>query len=514
MPMPDPIVRPAQLPLVKIRPALAVPQGPPVSLRPLRFLLGLYIALWIFEGALRKWIVPGLANPLLIIRDPVLLLLYMLAVAKGVFPTRPMVFWIITLGAVAFGVSFAGSDIPLVIQLYGLRADYLHLPLIFLMPMIFDRDDIRQVGKWLLLIGGPMAVLVLLQFLSSGSGFLNRGAGGSDSGQLESAYGHVRPSGTFSFTNGLTGFTAIVVAFFLHNLLEKRVYPKWLWLAAGPALAVLIVLSGSRVAVGLAGLIMASVVFICVLKPRYWRAALSLFVLGALAFIALGSFAVFRSGMDVFAYRFGSSSNVQSGFFGRFLDSMTAPYQMLADVPANGVGLGMGTNVAGALLTGKRTFLVAEGEWPRVLIESGAYVGTAFILLRGVIVCILGLSALRSLRQHANTLPMLVLAGCFIDVLQGQFAQPTGLGYAVIGGGLSLAACRVPVAPVVAAPDIKPASPPVRGMGPGRLQPTRAPELAVPTPEVVQQPAESIPERRGRSIYAERLHQASENNGQ
>ena len=33
----------------------------------------LYIALWIFEGALLKWFLRGLANPLLVVRDPVLL---------------------------------------------------------------------------------------------------------------------------------------------------------------------------------------------------------------------------------------------------------------------------------------------------------------------------------------------------------------------------------------------------------------------------------------------------------
>jgi len=30
-----------------------------------------YVLLWIFEGALRKWILPSLSTPLLIVRDPI-----------------------------------------------------------------------------------------------------------------------------------------------------------------------------------------------------------------------------------------------------------------------------------------------------------------------------------------------------------------------------------------------------------------------------------------------------------
>ena len=483
---------------------------PTLGLRPLRLLLVLYIFLWIFEGTLRKWVLPGLANPLLIVRDPVLLLLYALALVKGVFPTRPIVAWTIGLGVFAFAVSFVSTNVPLFIQLYGFRADYLHLPLIFLTPMLFDRDDIRLVGKWILIIGVPMAVLVLLQFRSPGGAFLNRGAGGGDGGMLESAYGHIRPSGTFSFTNGLTGFTSLVVAFFLHNLLEKDVYPRLLWLATGPVLVVLITLSGSRVAVGLAGLLMASVIFICLMKARYWQPALKLIVVGALAFVALGSFAVFRSGLDVFAYRFGDAENVRTGFFGRFADSLTAPYALLADLPAGGMGLGMGTNVAGALITGKRIFLLAEGEWPRVLLESGGIAGTGFILLRFAIVVCLGLAALRSLRQSANTLGILLFAGCFVDILQGQFAQPTALGYAVVAGGLCLAACRVPEAPSLARMAD---APPVSSLALGSSRLAQSVQGIPAPPPIVVEPATveltapaAAPARRGRSIHAERLH--------
>ena len=48
----------------------------------------LYFLLLIFEGALRKWVLPGLATPLLIIRDPLALYLIILAWQKGLLPLR------------------------------------------------------------------------------------------------------------------------------------------------------------------------------------------------------------------------------------------------------------------------------------------------------------------------------------------------------------------------------------------------------------------------------------------
>jgi hypothetical protein len=45
----------------------------PLQVKRLRQLLWLYFWLLIFEGALRKWLLPGLSTPLLLVRDPVAL---------------------------------------------------------------------------------------------------------------------------------------------------------------------------------------------------------------------------------------------------------------------------------------------------------------------------------------------------------------------------------------------------------------------------------------------------------
>lgn len=478
----------------------------PVALEPaaiarartrIRRLIWLYVFLWLVEGALRKWILPGLANPLLVVRDPVLLLIYFLAVGKkGLLPTQPLVFAFLGLGVVSVAVTLVATSTPPVVAAFGFRANFLHLPLVFLLPRVLDRADVVRVGRWLLLAAGPMAVIVLGQFVAPAGSWLNAGAGGGLDGQLESAMGHVRASGTFSFTNGLVGFTALVSAFFLYRVLYPRVYPRWLWLGSGGALVVMTTLSGNRSLVGVVGLTLAALVLVCVLRPAFLAASLKILVLVALVMVALGSFAVFRQGLDVFAYRFGDEQNVRTGFFERYLTSVTiapAVWRRAETHPA-GLGLGLGTNAGAGLLTGgKRDMLLAESEWDRMVLEMGPFLGLLYLGLRVGLTVHVGHRAWKSLRGRGegDPLALLLFAGCFSDLLFGQFAQPTALGFTCIAGGLVLAATRTPAPGVVGGGDAV--------IENDVASPTKPVRKAAPVP------GPAAP-RRGRSAYAERLH--------
>ena len=454
-----------------------------VRLRPLRRLLWLYLLLWVTEGALRKWILPGLANPLLIVRDPVLLLIYGLALQRGVFPRNLFVWWFAVLGTLALTASIMTTDVPLMIQLYGLRTGYLHLPLIFLIPAVFDGNDLRRVGVWTLVCALPMAPLVFLQFVARPSSWLNAGAGGTSNGMIVAANGHIRPSGTFSFTNGLSGFTIMVAAFFLWQLFEKKLFPRLLWLVASGALVFLIAFSGSRSVAGAVGLIIACVVLIGFVQPRYWSSSVKLLVVLGVVVAVVGSFAVFRQGMGVFASRFGSAQNVQSGFFGRFFESLYKPLAVIDVAKPLGVGLGLGTNAASGIMNdGKRVFMLSEGDMARVILESGPFIGVVYQIMRVVLAAYLGARAFGSLYQRANTLPILIFSGIVPVVLVGEFSQPTELGFATISAGLCLAANNPRTEENAPVPE--PASEP----------------LATPA---------ALPLRRGRSIYAEQLHQSN-----
>lgn len=472
--------RPSSTPTPRASAALWRDDSPPDGLRWLRGAVWLYILLWIFEGALRKWIVPGLANPLLVVRDPVLLLIYALALERGVFPGNFFVGLIAFEGIVALGASVASTDVPMMVQFYGFHANFLHLPLIFVLPEVFRRVDLRRLGFVLLVLAPPMSALVFLQFTSSRTAWINTGAGGTG-GMLGSALGHIRPSGTFSFSNGLGGFTSLVAGFFLWQIFRPKLFPRLLWLATAGALVVMIVFSGSRATVGTVVLICVGVLLVGVLQPRYWPSAVKLLVIVGLGGLLVASGSVFKEGMGVFAERFGDTDNVRTGFIERYLDALYYPFSLAAEAKPLGVGLGMGTNAAAGIINeGKRAFLLSEGDIGRVILESGPVIGITFALTRMALAAYCFFQSVNSLQRRANPLPILFFCGCFSSLIGGSFAQPTELGSVVIAAGLCLAATRFP--------------PP--GGDPSDTAEKDAPVIAAPPPPTI----------RGRALHAERLH--------
>ena len=91
----------------------AVPMPPDIgaekALRYTRRLIWTYLVLLIFEGALRKWIVPRFSDPLLVVRDPVVIAIYICALRARVFPRN---IFMTSLGIIA-GLSWLISIVVL-----------------------------------------------------------------------------------------------------------------------------------------------------------------------------------------------------------------------------------------------------------------------------------------------------------------------------------------------------------------------------------------------------------------
>src|ERR1044071_5944071 len=243
------------------------------TIRNIRRLIWLYFWLLLIEGALRKWVLPQLSNPLLVIRDPVVLLIYVLAIQARVFPRNA---WILSLAIIAFFsvvVSFIAlwpylppSRIVLVSG-FGFRANFLHLPLIFLMPRVLRPEDVKRIGWWSLVLVVPMSLLMVAQFQAAPDSLLNRTATGEGE-MLMSALGKVRTSGTFSFVVGVVAYFAMATGFLIWAALKRKVYNTWVLFAAGTALVIGIAVSGSRSVVGACAVVICALLFVLVLRPR------------------------------------------------------------------------------------------------------------------------------------------------------------------------------------------------------------------------------------------------------
>jgi hypothetical protein len=71
---------------------------PSDTIHNVRFLIWLYLWLLVFEGVFRKWVLPQFSAPLLLIRDPVVLLIYLAALRARIFPSN---IYVISLAIIA-----------------------------------------------------------------------------------------------------------------------------------------------------------------------------------------------------------------------------------------------------------------------------------------------------------------------------------------------------------------------------------------------------------------------------
>lgn len=406
-----------------------------------------YFVLLIFEGALRKWVFPGLATPLLIVRDPVAIWLLYKSLKSGVFRPNGYVIgmWIISL--VAFIMALLVGHGSLVVAVYGLRITLFHFPLIFVISKVMRQKDLIRMGYWLLWLSVGMTVLLAVQFYSPQSAWVNRGIGGDTEGSgFSGAAGYFRVPGTFSFSNGLSNFYGLVTAYLFYFWLNRvrREIPRWLLIGATICLLAAIPLSISR------GLFYQTIVsFIFVLaavgrRPGFLGRLVVALTGGVVLVFILLNFSFFQTAVYAFTERFTSASTAEGGIEGTLLDRyLGGMIGAIVDTKAPfwGMGMGMGTNAGAKLLTGTTDFLIAEGEWGRLIGEMGLLLGLTAIGLRFSLVFSMARRSWQAVKKH-DVLPWLLLSYAVLNVLQGQWAQPTALGFAMLSGGIVMAALR------------------------------------------------------------------------
>jgi len=407
----------------------------------LRRLVWLYLWLLIFEGALRKWIVPSLDAPLLVIRDPVVMAIYFLALRHGLtFRNNPFFMPNLMLAVLTAGTAtIFGMGNPIV-TVYGLRTDYLQIPLIFLLPQIIDRDDVIAMGRFFMWAAIPIGILAVLQFRSSPESLLNKGAMGTH-------YGTVRPSGVFSFVSGLVNFFDLTFAFVLFGYIRSGTYKIWLLAAATVIMLLAAACSGSRACLVSMGLVAAIAIMCVLIRGRGGVGILVAAVLIFAGFLVLSTLPVFQEGSEQLQRRFEDAGRFEGdteGFVDRFFGGFLVPFSYLPEIPFWGNGLGLGTNGASAMLHGDREFIGPESEWGRLLWECGMVLGSLLCLFRTLLFLVIGWRAFTVIRR-GNFLPALIYSACGLVILNGQWGVPTTLGFAIFGGGLTLAACEEPL---------------------------------------------------------------------
>lgn len=423
--------------------------------RPLHATIALYFALLISEGALRKWFLRDFSDLLFVVRDPLVLLIYVLAWRDGVWQhwRSLIVLWVIAFAALA---SATVSNAPWLVVLFGLRTDFLHVPLIFILGRVLDRAAVRRYGIAVLVLALVVTTLMVLQFNSPREAFINVGVGGGggESTQITGALGRVRPPGPFSFVSGAVLFFYLAAAFVVSGWLHPTGWPRVLVVAATLACAAALPVSISR-SLLLALLVVAGFGFIAALRERHRlpRFLAPLFVVGVVLVAAADSIYV-----QAFEARWDEALVAGGGGFrgnviDRLLEDFRQPVRLAQEAPLTGHGLGLGTVAGARLATGRNEFLLAEIEWSRIVLELGPFVGFAFIAWRAWLAFHLLFSSWRSFRRDGDPLAWLLAGAAFFPVLNTQWGPSTHLGFAVFTAGLCLAAQNEPADESSAEPE-------------------------------------------------------------
>ena len=412
-----------------------------------RQLIYLYLALLLFEGALRKWVMPGLSSPLLLVRDPVALLIIFSHgyVGRAVFNayTLPMLI-ISVLSLIATVVVGHGNAM---VGLFGFRSLVLHFFVIFIIGQVLDRSDLYRIGRWLLILLIPSTILLALQFYSPQSAWVNRGIGGDLAGAgFSGAMGYQRPSGLFSFTNGNTLFYGLVTAFAGYFIIDRKRCPNWLLIAAMACLIVALPISISRSYIVRFALTLLFLLVVVIRSGRKMGAILAPLAFGVIIVLILGQLEFFQTAVEVISVRFeateANDNGLSESFSERVLGAMFNAFSTQdgkPPLPFFGYGLGLGTNV-GAILMGRGgEFLVAEGEWLRITGEMGLAFGGLVLLLRVVLGLQLFIRSLAELGRN-NPLPFMLLSFSLSMAILGGWSQPTTLGFGVVAIGFTIAA--------------------------------------------------------------------------
>jgi len=412
-------------------------------------LIWVYIVLLIFEGAIRKWILPGLATPLLLIRDPIAVWLIIVAWKRGLIQFNIYVVTLFIIAIIGLFTAIFWGHGNLWVAVYGVRTLILHFPLIFIIGNVFDRDDIIKIGKFIMWLTIPMTGLLILQFYSPQSAWVNRGIGGDTAGGgFSGALGFFRAPTTFSFSNGTSNYFSFAACFVFYFWLAPEKYiDRRVLLASSIAVLMSIPLSISR-SLFFSIIVTALFVLLAVFRDPKKSGKIVLVGVGVLVlFLILTQVGLFQTATEVFTNRLTGASEYEGGLSGtlgdRYLGGMVSAITNSSNLPFWGYGIGMGTNVGSTLLTGKNQFLIAEGEWGRLIGELGIFLGLTVILIRLIVSAKIALACYKQL-SYGDLFPWILLSYCLLMLPQGQWSQPTALGFCIVGAGVTIASLRIP----------------------------------------------------------------------
>lgn len=401
----------------------------------------------IFEGAIRKWVSSSFTVPLVLLRDSLALYGIFLTIKTGSLKFTKVGAKLLKLWTYIFlgwGLLqlIANQNSPMIF-LVGIRFWLLYLWFSYAAAVSLTEYDFNYIGKILVALLLAMTPLAIMQHYLPPGAFLNKQLDGDESTIFLVATGVVRTTGTFSFTLGFTTLLACATPFVLcllapgNKFWGRKWMPKFCILALGIATTV----SGSRGAIIFFGLMFTAYIFATLLYSKRSK-KLATVAMVAVVGVLLGLVPyLFSSSTDANKERFETAAQSEN-LGARLISMFTGEVGVYKGAILIGSGVGVGTNLAGSVATGERTFLLAETEVARTILEGGL-LGFAFIGLKLLVISVGLRKSWVILKATSNTLPLLLWLTTTLALLSwsiiGQLTV-NALGYMLLG--LAIASLR------------------------------------------------------------------------
>jgi hypothetical protein len=359
-------------------------------------LFGVFVLL-VFEGALRKWAFPSAQAQIYLVKDAILLGVYLgfvldarrnQNVLRGVASIKVVLLLAFTFGC--FEVLNPNSP-SLLVGLIGVKTYFLYAPIAFILPYAFkSREHLLHMIRRYLVLAIPVALLGFIQVAAGPDSFLNTYVSHSEGPAQLAHFGSeniVRTSGTFSYISGYTAFLTFVgflaIGYNLANgwRIKNNIVPILaLTLVVGAMFT-----TGSRAPVYTLVATGPVILWLAVSGRvlRIQTAVRLCFLLPIVAFVALN---LSPRAFDAFTQR---ATEASDSAVERLLSPVNQTIWALSDAPALGMGIGATHPSALTIMGTQQPWwlgdLLTEDEAARVTVELGLIGLMLIYLLRFLI---------------------------------------------------------------------------------------------------------------------------------
>jgi hypothetical protein len=352
------------------------------STRRWRLAVQVGMLLVIFEGAIRKWLLPGSQDLVYFAKDVFFLGAYVGFFRDRVrlrmrYPHATALYAALTLGAIWGLFEIFNPRLPnFLVGILGFKAYFLYVPLLFVVPAVFPSDmALARFLKGYVLIAIPVGLLTVAQFFSPQGSILNTYAQPTDIGTI-STFGDaqaVRAIGTFSYITGFTSYLLVSTILILIILTTTR----WrfrgnLTVYAALGMTVLsMFMSGSRGPIFLLALLFPLYWWLAVVREKQSGRTFVRLLLG-LGLLVAGLRSAGEEAILAFSQRASGTQDITS----RLIAPFTSPIQVLPYTGVLGYGIGSTHQAATAVTRGIVPYSWLEGvrtesESGRVMMELG-----------------------------------------------------------------------------------------------------------------------------------------------